>query len=152
MNREACLTMSRRDVHQPIRTADFAPHRAGKLAKPLQPTRTNAFNIINNFRQFLPWLNHGLPWRWGCELPFASQGAAWGVWSSPARRRSRRHYPLSSRLTGYFNQPLRLPSLTAVTSLHHTTSKYLTYHPLPCIPIMGSCKQRDDKERFGEVD
>ena len=43
----------------------------------------------------------------GSELPLASQGAAWGVCrSSPARRRSRRHYPLSLRLTSYFYQPL----------------------------------------------
>ena len=144
MNRGACLTMSRRDVHQPIRTADFAPHRAGKLAKPLQPTRTNAFNIINNFRQFLPWLNHGLPWRWGCELPLASQGAAWGVCSLRAlspQAGSRRHYPLSLRLTGYFYQPTAAQPYGRTRALHHTTSKYLTYHPLPCIPSLARVLQ-----------
>ena len=85
--------------------------------------------------------------RWESELPLASQGAAWGVCrSSPAlspQAGSRSHYPLShSGLTGYFQ-----PALTAVTSLHHTTSKYLTYHPLPCIPSPRKepCKQRENK-------
>ena len=69
--------------------------------------------------------------RWESELPLASQGAAWGVCrSSPALSPgSRRRYPLSLGLTGYFQ-----PALTAVTSLHHTTSKYLTYHPPPLYP------------------
>ena len=147
--------MSRRDVHQPIRTADFAPHRAGKLAELLQPTRTNAFNIINNFRQFLPWLNHGLPWRWGVNYPSLRKGLR----GEFGRRLPAGGFtPLlpvilsGSRAT---STSLRLPSLTAVTrSLHHTTSKVFNLPPPPLYPLasQGSCKQRDDKERFGEVD
>ena len=73
---------------------------------------------------------------WYRELPLASQGAAWGVWSSPALSPGSTQ-PLPVILTAHgLLLPAPTAALTAVTrSLHHTTSKYLTYRPPPLYPL-----------------
>jgi len=38
------------------------------LTTTLSTLSTRIKVVVKHIRQFLPWLNHGLPWRWECEV------------------------------------------------------------------------------------